>query len=147
MGVGSVFVMACLWRSEYNFVELILSFHLGFGNQTQWSDYMVSAFYLLLVITFDFLKQFVFYVWLFCLDVCLCTDCMQCPRGSEEESHPLELELQTVLSHCMGAGSSFPHILQGLLANVSVQILRLRKVSLAALCRMAASPLALSSSG
>jgi hypothetical protein len=46
---------------------------------------------------------FLFYVWMFCLHLCLCTTCMN--GGQEKASDPLELEFQIVVSHRVSVGT------------------------------------------
>lgn len=46
------------------------------------------------------IDYFLFYVWVLCLHVCICTTCMpSVHRGQERVSDPLELELRMGVSH------------------------------------------------
>lgn len=46
------------------------------------------------------------YVWVFCLCICLCAMCLCMPGTLGDQQRvldPLELEVLTVVSHCVGA--------------------------------------------
>lgn len=60
------------------------------------------------MLAFIFTKLFYYYlcVWVLCLHVCLCIICMPCALGSQRVMvNPLDLELQMVVSYCVGAGT------------------------------------------
>lgn len=67
---------------------------------------------LLHFLSFSFFKIFylLFSVWVFDLHLCLCTMCTMCRvhKGQKQELDSLRLELEQVVSHCVGAGNQNP---------------------------------------
>lgn len=54
---------------------------------------------------FKFKNHFILCIWIFLLNVCMCTDVLGTCRGQQRALDPLELELQKVVSSYEGAGN------------------------------------------